>query len=144
MFIFKLKQPSTTIFLSSPHPLSLLGQCWILYVDVVVLECGGNLMDSVSIAVKAALFDTKIPRVRVRVDEETEVKDVELSDDPHDCISLDIVNVPLVVTTSKIGYGHVVDATRWSYADVYGVSLVESWSRYLRISYCIAIGAMAL
>lgn len=87
-------------------------QCWILYVDVVVLECGGNLMDSVSIAVKAALSDTKVPRVRVRIDAETEVKDVELSDDPHDCLTLDITNVPLVVTTSKIGYGHVVDATR--------------------------------
>lgn len=87
-------------------------QCWILYVDVVVLECGGNLTDSVSIAVKAALFDAKVPRVRVRVDKETEVKEVELSDDPYDCLTLDVRLVPLLVTTVKIGHGHVVDATR--------------------------------
>jgi len=86
-------------------------QCWVLYVDIVLLECGGNLIDSVSIAVKAALFNSRIPRVRVRVDEETEQKEIELSDDPHDCLALDVKQVPLIVTTSKIGHGHVVDAT---------------------------------
>jgi len=87
-------------------------QCWILYVDIVVLECGGNLIDSVSIAVKAALFDAKVPRVRVKIDAETETKEVELSDDPHDCLTLDVTQVPLLVTTCKIGHGHVIDATR--------------------------------
>nr|XP_060163866.1 exosome complex component RRP42 isoform X3 [Globicephala melas] len=33
--------------------------CWILYVDVLLLECGGNLFDAISIAVKAALFNTR-------------------------------------------------------------------------------------
>lgn len=36
--------------------------CWALYVDILILECGGNLFDAVSIAVKAALFNTRIPR----------------------------------------------------------------------------------
>ena len=87
-------------------------QCWILYVDIVVLECGGNLMDTVSIGVKAALHDAKVPRVRVKIDAETETKEVELSDDPHDCLTLDVTHVPLLVTTCKIGHGHVIDATR--------------------------------
>lgn len=33
--------------------------CWILYVDIVVLECGGNLLDAMSLAVKAALANTR-------------------------------------------------------------------------------------
>ena len=36
--------------------------CWTLYVDILILECGGNLFDAVSIAVKAALSNTRIPR----------------------------------------------------------------------------------
>ncbi|KAK2492699.1 hypothetical protein MC885_012125 [Smutsia gigantea] len=84
--------------------------CWILYVDVLLLECGGNLFDAISIAVKAALFSTRIPRVRVLEDEEGS-KDIELSDDPYDCVRLSVENVPCIVTLCKIGYRHVVDAT---------------------------------
>nr|XP_045718558.1 exosome complex component RRP42 isoform X2 [Mirounga angustirostris] len=84
--------------------------CWILYVDVLLLECGGNLFDTICIAVKAALFNTRIPRVRVLEDEEGS-KDIELSDDPYDCIRLSVENVPCIVTLCKIGYRHVVDAT---------------------------------
>uniref|UniRef100_A0A674GS29 Exosome component 7 n=1 Tax=Taeniopygia guttata TaxID=59729 RepID=A0A674GS29_TAEGU len=84
--------------------------CWVLYVDVLLLECGGNIFDAISIAVKAALFNTRIPKVRVLEDEEG-TKEIELSDDPYDCIRLNIDEVPCVVTLSKIGYRHVVDAT---------------------------------
>uniref|UniRef100_A0A8B9J3B8 Exosome component 7 n=1 Tax=Amazona collaria TaxID=241587 RepID=A0A8B9J3B8_9PSIT len=84
--------------------------CWVLYVDVLLLVCGGNLFDAISIAVKAALFNTRIPKVRVLEDEEGS-KEIELSDDPYDCIRLNVENVPLIVTLSKIGYRHVVDAT---------------------------------
>ncbi len=41
-------------------------QCWVLYIDILVLECGGNLYDAVSMAVKAALHSTRIPNVKVR------------------------------------------------------------------------------
>lgn len=34
-------------------------QCWTLYVDILILECGGNLYDAVSMAVKAALYSTR-------------------------------------------------------------------------------------
>lgn len=33
--------------------------CWVLYVDILVLECGGNLLDAISVAVKAALATTR-------------------------------------------------------------------------------------
>ncbi|KAG8139365.1 putative Exosome complex component RRP42-like protein, partial [Naja naja] len=83
--------------------------CWILYVDVLLLECGGNLFDAISIAVKAALFNTRIPKVRVLEDEGGH--EIELSDDPFDCVRLSVYNIPCIVTLSKIGYRHVVDAT---------------------------------
>uniref|UniRef100_A0A8C5M5L9 Exosome component 7 n=1 Tax=Leptobrachium leishanense TaxID=445787 RepID=A0A8C5M5L9_9ANUR len=84
--------------------------CWVLYIDVLLLECGGNLFDTISIAVKAALFNARIPKVRVLEDEEG-AKDFELSDDPYDCMRLNVTNVPCIVTLSRIGHRHVVDAT---------------------------------
>ncbi|CAH2283205.1 exosome complex component RRP42 [Pelobates cultripes] len=84
--------------------------CWVLYVDVLLLECGGNLFDTISIAVKAALFNARIPKVRILEDDEG-AKDFELSDDPYDCMRLNVANVPCIVTLSRIGHRQVVDAT---------------------------------
>ena len=42
-------------------------QCWVLYVDILILECGGNLSDAVSMAVKAALYTTLVPKVIVYI-----------------------------------------------------------------------------
>uniref|UniRef100_S4RYT0 Exosome component 7 n=1 Tax=Petromyzon marinus TaxID=7757 RepID=S4RYT0_PETMA len=85
-------------------------QCWVLYVDVLLLEYGGNVFDAASIAVKAALFNTRIPTVHVSEDEEG-VREIELSDDPYDCVRLEVARVPCIVTLSKIGQRHVVDAS---------------------------------
>ncbi|KAL4234142.1 Exosome complex component RRP42 [Mactra antiquata] len=85
-------------------------KCWIVYVDVLLLECGGSLFDASSIAVKAALYNTSIPRLTVTHDEgHTEL---ELSDDPYDVQRLDVYNSPCIVTLSKIGHSHVVDASQ--------------------------------
>ncbi|RVE67036.1 hypothetical protein OJAV_G00113430 [Oryzias javanicus] len=84
--------------------------CWVLYVDVLLLQCDGNLYDAISVAIKAALFNTKIPRVHVSADEEGG-KEVELSDDPFDCVRLNVESVPCIVTLCKVGHRHVVDAT---------------------------------
>ncbi|XP_055686602.1 exosome complex component RRP42 [Lutzomyia longipalpis] len=83
-------------------------QCWKLYVDILILECGGNLFDAVSLAVKAALFNTKIPKVSA-VQEDGGNVELELSDDIHDCTRLSIERVPLLVTLCKIGDHSVVD-----------------------------------
>ena len=32
--------------------------CWILYIDAMVLDSGGNLFDAISLATKAALHNT--------------------------------------------------------------------------------------
>ncbi|KAG2464879.1 EXOS7 protein, partial [Polypterus senegalus] len=84
--------------------------CWILYIDVLLLQCDGNLFDAISLAIKAALFSTKIPKVQMMEDEEG-TTEIELSDDPFDCVRLNTENVPCIVTLCKIGQRHVVDAT---------------------------------
>jgi len=84
-------------------------QCWLLYVDVLLLECGGNLFDAVSLAVKAALANTKIPNVTMTKDEGG--IELDVSDDPHDYKQIDVSSAPLVVTVNKIGHYHVIDAS---------------------------------
>ncbi len=37
--------------------------CWVLYVDALVLNIDGNVLDALSLAAKAALADTRIPKV---------------------------------------------------------------------------------
>lgn len=85
-------------------------QVWVLYVDVLILECGGSLLDAVAVAVKAALYDLKIPKVSVAVDENGQ-PEIEVSDDPFDVTKLSIANVPCMVTLSKVGQQFVLDAT---------------------------------
>lgn len=91
--------------------------CWKIYVDILVsiykhfvfstitriertnlkiLECGGNLFDAISLAVKAALFNTRIPRVEGAVMDGGTV-DLKLSDDMFDCIQLNIGKSPILV-----------------------------------------------
>ncbi|EAT42627.1 AAEL005851-PA [Aedes aegypti] len=91
-------------------PLCILAkhQCWKLYVDILILECGGNLFDAVSLAVKAALYSTKLPRVS-SAELDGGAMDIILSDDPYDCERLNIQTAPLLVTVCKIGDYCVVD-----------------------------------
>ncbi|XP_034245891.1 exosome complex component RRP42 [Thrips palmi] len=85
-------------------------QCWKLYVDILILECGGNLFDAVSLAVKAALHNTMVPRVETVAMDGGNV-DLQLSGDPYDCWRLDTKNMPCLVTLSKIGEHFIVDST---------------------------------
>jgi len=86
--------------------------CWILYVDILVLEVGGNLFDSVSIAVKAALASTKIPKVSVTAVDGGE-PEIEICDSvgPEGCTRLTLENAPVLVTLARIGNHCVVDAS---------------------------------
>ncbi|OCT75978.1 hypothetical protein XELAEV_18031165mg [Xenopus laevis] len=110
--------------------------CWVLYVDVLLLECGGNLFDTISVAVKAALFNARIPKVRVMEDEEGG-KDFELSDDPYDCVRLNVVNVPCIVTLSRMGHRHVVDATLQEEACSVASLLISVTSKGAVKMYCV-------
>lgn len=45
----------------------------------------------------------RIPRVHISADEEGG-KEIELSDDPYDCLRLDVENVPCIVTLCKVSW----------------------------------------
>ena len=84
--------------------------CWILYVDILVLELGGNIYDAVSIAVKAALATTRIPKLTVTQVDGGE-PEIEITDsvgaDSYD--SVEVKDCPVVVTMARIGNHCVVD-----------------------------------
>ena len=65
------------------------------------MECGGNLFDAVSLAVKSALFATEIPSVKVS-SMDGDQPELELSDDPYDTKRLDTLNAPCVITLMKV------------------------------------------
>jgi len=88
-------------------------QVWILHIDAMVLDVGGNLLDAISLATYAALTTTKLPHVEVvgSGEEEGEVE-LQVSDDPYESKPLaSIENLPITVSLTKIGSGFVVDAT---------------------------------
>lgn len=89
------------------------GECWIgrrsiaqdhpivLPISLQILQCGGNLFDAVGAAVKAALYNTEVPRVIAATLDGGE-PDIQLSDDLYDCIKLDVTNYPVVITVCKV------------------------------------------
>jgi len=85
-------------------------KCWVLYVDILILKCGGNLFDVVSLAVKAALYNTRIPILTV-VSSEQGIPEIEVSDDPYNCKRIGVAGVPCLVTLSKVDNCHIVDAS---------------------------------
>ncbi|EGG14677.1 hypothetical protein DFA_10935 [Cavenderia fasciculata] len=84
--------------------------CWNLYIDAIVLDSGGNLFDALSIGVRAALANTRLPTIRITQGEYSTV-DFEVSDDPEAMQSLDIDGVPINVTLTTIGNQFVVDCS---------------------------------
>ncbi|RKP10191.1 ribosomal protein S5 domain 2-type protein [Thamnocephalis sphaerospora] len=85
--------------------------CWVLNIDAIVLNYGGNVVDALLIATRAALADTRVPRTVVQ-EMEDGAMDFEVDDDVENAQPLEHVhNVPLCVTANKIGAGYVLDAT---------------------------------
>lgn len=75
-------------------------QCWILYVDALVLEWSGGMVDAISLGVRAALQSTLIPKLTVSG--EGEEMEIEISDNPHDSTSVDASNAPIIVTLTQV------------------------------------------
>jgi exosome complex component RRP42 len=84
-------------------------QCWIIYVDTMILVNGGNVLDAISLAIRAALLDVKIPEISVVEDGDN--YELEISDDPQACQTLDLGSWPVLVTLSEIGSKFIVDAS---------------------------------
>ncbi|KAF2360615.1 Exoribonuclease phosphorolytic domain 1 [Trinorchestia longiramus] len=77
------------------------------YVDVEVLECGGNLFDVVSVGVKAALYATRTPSITITGEDGGELE-FNLSDNPYDVDRLDVVNAPVLITHLRVSEGATV------------------------------------
>lgn len=98
------------------------------------------MFDAVSLAVKAALFNTKIPRVTAALMDGGNV-DLSLSDDPYDCNRIEINQIPILVTVCKIGDSCVVDPSaeeeQCSAASVVvGVSQRDNKSKLWKGCFC--------
>ncbi|KAG7176928.1 Exosome complex exonuclease RRP42-like, partial [Homarus americanus] len=93
---------------SSPHTLDTSKLCVVpgkyvkgLYVDIEILECGGNLFDAVSLGVKAALWATKMPRIYITGEDGGELE-FSVSDNPCDVDRVDVSNAPILITHLRI------------------------------------------
>ncbi|XP_014229054.1 exosome complex exonuclease RRP42 [Trichogramma pretiosum] len=134
-------------------------KCWKLYVDVLILACGGNLFDAVAAAVKAALYSTEIPQVKDAAVDGVEA-DIFVSDDIFNSVKLDVKNAPLLISLCKIGDNYVVDPTPeeevCSSATVvvavmpngrtsgglktgYGSLMVETWRKAIQIAKKVGV-----
>ncbi|KAK9507667.1 hypothetical protein O3M35_007473 [Rhynocoris fuscipes] len=83
---------------------------WKLNIDIEVLSFEGNIYDTISFGVKAALANTQLPKIST-TDEDKGEEDFQVSDDPSDTWTPDISEVPCFVTLWKIGEHVVVDPT---------------------------------
>lgn len=68
-----------------------------MYNCLQLLECGGNLYDAVSLAVKAALYDTRIPKINeLKLDGDN--IELEISENEAEYEKMDVTNVPIIVS----------------------------------------------
>ncbi|KAA3672961.1 exosome complex component RRP42 [Paragonimus westermani] len=81
-------------------------QCWIVYIDLLILEGGGNFLDAASIVIKASLLDAT--RYLTAKQSDTELK----RDLKNTVPFFDDKLLPLFVTVHKVGNSHIVDASK--------------------------------
>jgi len=84
-------------------------QCWVIFIDALILQVDGNIFDCVSIACRAALYDCRVPNIQVIKD--GDATELQISDDPLDAMQVDTSRIPVAVTLTKIASRFVVDAT---------------------------------
>ena len=70
---------------------------WIIYIDILILQLDGNPIDICSLASLIALQCTKIPKIELCLDD-----DFTISNDLTDSIKVDMSNIPIIISISKI------------------------------------------
>lgn len=78
---------------------------WVVWIDIYVLDHGGNLIDASAIATLAALLTTKVPRYTVTENELIQV------DKSSYAGLLPVIKKALTVTVGKLGDSLIVDPT---------------------------------
>lgn len=84
---------------------------WIIYVDVLILECSciSQLLDLSALGIKAALMDTRVPRL---VPDEEDANDFVLSAELDEYCPIERVeDVPILLTLTRIYDQYVADVT---------------------------------
>ncbi|KAK4523516.1 hypothetical protein GAYE_PCTG69G1412 [Galdieria yellowstonensis] len=81
--------------------------CWVFNVDILVLDTGGNMLDAISMATRAAFSTTLIPRVYIQ--ENDGVFELEIDDNPNACDRLHIHRAPTFLTFALLGNNFVLD-----------------------------------
>lgn len=85
-------------------------KCWALHVDALVLDSGGNLLDALSVAVRAALCATVLPRIVVVPGEADDDDDIEVDEATLTRLKC-ADDAPVAVTLSCVGGCYLADAT---------------------------------
>lgn len=81
-------------------------KCWVLHVDALVLDSGGNLFGALSLAVRAALRVVVLPGVVVVEGEADDDDDIEVDEETFQLVEF-TEEAPVAVTLSAIGGRHV-------------------------------------
>ena len=83
---------------------------WKAYVDLIVIEAGGSLLDACVIAAHAALRDTRLPKLRLIKGAEEDAIEIELDDDVYAFDPFPSEGVPIALTFTQLAGYSVVDA----------------------------------
>jgi len=83
---------------------------WKAFVDLIVIEAGGSLLDACVIAAHAALRDTHLPKLRLVKGAEEGVIEIEMNDDIYAFDSFPSEGVPIALTFTQLAGFSVVDA----------------------------------
>jgi len=85
---------------------------WEVHVDVLVLSSGGNLLDSLALALCAVLSETLLPKVEViEAMEEGEEVQLKVDDRPEAGLRFPMKQLPLCVTVAEISGKFLMDVT---------------------------------
>jgi exosome complex component RRP42 len=86
-----------------------------LQVDISILNTGGNLISAMFMAVRAALYNTRIPQLivdpAVSAADSTSPVEFEVLADEQEMMRLNVERVPLCVSLAVLADRYVVDAT---------------------------------
>ncbi|CAO3598585.1 unnamed protein product [Absidia cylindrospora] len=86
-------------------------QCWVIYIDAMVMDCAGNLLDCIVMTTRAALYNTRIPKTEIQDlgDGEFEFDVMDDIEDAEPIVGWD--RSPISVTLYKVGDRYIIDPT---------------------------------
>lgn len=86
--------------------------CWIVYIELLILQLDGSIVDACTLATYIALHTSKIPKVGLLEGESGHWEDFELSSgDVAEAVPLSVKSVPIGITVLKVGKSLLLDAS---------------------------------